>query len=531
MEPLIEKVDKTFAECDKPNSPGCALAVVKDGEIIYKKGYGVANLEYDIPITPKTIFHVASVSKQFTAMAIVLLAQEGKLSLEDDVRQYIPELPDFGETITIRHLIHHTSGLRDQWSLLEAAGWRLDDVITTDDVMELVRRQRELNFKPGAEYLYCNTGYTLLAVIAERVSGKSFRDFCDEHIFQPLGMHNTHFHDDHRTIVKNRAYSYSSKDEGGFQHAVLSYATVGATSLFTTVEDLSLWDQNFYDGTVGGATVTEEMETRGILNDGGQLRYAFGLNIGEYKGLKVVEHSGGDAGYRSHLMRFPEQRFSMAILCNLGTMNPSELARRVANIYLSNIFPEEEATKEEDVIKLSEEELASKAGVYYNATTVTVLRLEMREGKLVVARTRGPGQELLPFTKDLFRLATSPQTEVRFTKSTDGTLQMQWAREKDKPIIYEAVTAFTPTEEENAAYVGDYYSPELDVSCRVMLQEDQLVLKRRKYGESTLLPAFRDGFTIDGSLIVFSRDEKDNISGVRLTTGRVRNLKFIRRNV
>ena len=350
----------------------------------------------------------------------------------------------------------------------------MDDVITTDDILKLVRRQRELNFKPGAEYLYSNTGYTLLAVILERVSGKSFRDFCAEHIFQPLGMHNTHFHDDHRMIVKNRAYSYSPKDEGGFQHAVLSYATVGATSLFTTVEDLALWDQNFYDGTVGGKAVIEQMETRGVLNDGEQLRYAFGLNIGEYKGLKVVEHGGSDAGYRTYLMRFPEQHFSVAILCNLSTMRSGELARRVADIYLAymspeNWEPEEGAVEESDVIELSEEQLASKAGVYYRAATETVCRLEMRDGKLIIASARGPGQELLPLTNDRFRLATSPQTEIRFTPSADGTPQMHWMRGKDKPIIYDKVRVVTPTEEEKAAYVGDYYSPELDVSYTVIL--------------------------------------------------------------
>ncbi|MCW4036925.1 MAG: beta-lactamase family protein, partial [Candidatus Bathyarchaeota archaeon] len=204
---INKKIDEIFSEWDRTDSPGSALAVLKDGEIVYKRGYGMANLEYGIPITPTTIFHVASVSKQFTAFAVALLAQEGKLSLDDDVRRYVPDLPDFGETITIRHLIHHISGLRDQWELLIAAGWRMEDVIKTEDVLELVREQKELNFKPGSEYLYCNTGYTLMALIVERVSGKPFRDFCAERIFQPLAMENTHFHDDHKMIVENRAYS------------------------------------------------------------------------------------------------------------------------------------------------------------------------------------------------------------------------------------------------------------------------------------------------------------------------------------
>ncbi|UCH57693.1 MAG: beta-lactamase family protein [Candidatus Bathyarchaeota archaeon] len=520
-----KKVDEVFATWDKPDSPGCALAVMKDGEVIYKRGYGMANLEYGISITPTTIFHVASVSKQFTAMAVAILASEGKLSLDDNVRKHVQELPDFGEIITIRHLVHHTSGLRDQWALLVAAGWRMDDVITTGDVMELVREQRELNFEPGSEFLYCNTGYTLMAVIVERVSGKSFREFCAKRIFQPLGMDNTHFHDDHRMIVRNRAYSYAPKEENGFQHSVLSYATAGATSLFTTVEDLARWDQNFYGAAVGGKAVIEQMRTRGVLNDGEQIRYAFGLNITEYRGLRVVEHSGGDAGYRSHLMRFPEQCFSVTILCNLSNMSPSKLTRSVADIYLAHEFPDKKA--EEDIIKLSEEQLASKVGVYYNAATASTRRFEMREGKLVA--TFGPDFELLPLAEDHFKLAAYP-IEFRFTRSTeDGSLQLHQVIGRDKPVIYEAVTPVTLTKEEKAAYTGNYHSPELDVSYNVMLQDDQLVLKRRKHDETPLLPTIPDGFSANGVNLFFSRDERNNVSGFRLSSGRIRNLLFVRK--
>ena len=527
MDIMNEKVDEMFSEWDRTDSPGCALAVLKDGEIVYKQGYGMANLEYGIPITPTTIFHVASVSKQFTAFSVALLAQEGKLSVDDDVRKYVPDLPDFGETITIRHLIHHISGLRDQWELLIAAGWCMEDVIKTEDVLELIREQNTLNFKPGSEYLYCNTGYTLMALIVERVSGKPFRDFCAEHIFQQLAMKNTHFHDDHKMIVENRAYSYARKEEGGFQHSVLSYATAGATSLFTTVEDLARWDHNFYEANIGGKAVIEKMLTRGSLNDGEQITYAFGLNITEYRGLRVVEHSGGDAGYRSHLIRFPEQHFSVAILCNLATMRPSELARQVANLFLADDFPEEKAS--EEVIELSEEQLANKAGVYYSAATSSTCRLEMRDGKLVVAA--GPGFELLPIAEDRFRQAVYPM-EFRFTRSEeDGRLQLHQVMERGKPIVYEAVKPVTLTAEDKAAYTGNYYSPELDVSYRVELKEDQLVLWRRKYGKTPMLPTIQDGFSADRVDIFFSRDEEGNLSSFRLTSGRIRNLRFILRNI
>jgi CubicO group peptidase (beta-lactamase class C family) len=279
-----EQVDQLFTKWDKVETPGAAIAIIKDGKIIYSRGYGMANLEYDIPNTPATVFHIASVSKQFTAFAIYLLERENKLSLDDDVRRYLPELHDFGKAITIRQLLHHTSGLRDQWNLLALAGWRLEDVITQQDVLGLIWRQKELNFAPGEQMLYSNTGYTLLGLIVERVSGTSLSKFTQERIFQPLGMTHTHFQDDYGSLVKNRAYSYYTQ-EGGYKYIALSYSTVGPTSLFTTVEDLARWDQNFYDGRVGGEMVLDKMQAKGQLNNGRDINYASGLVIDEYRGL------------------------------------------------------------------------------------------------------------------------------------------------------------------------------------------------------------------------------------------------------
>ncbi|MDO8833939.1 MAG: serine hydrolase domain-containing protein, partial [Vicinamibacterales bacterium] len=249
---LATKVDKVFEGMDKPTSPGCAFGLVRDGRLVYARGYGMANLDHDIVITPSTVFHVASISKQFTASAIHLLAREGKLSLDDEARKYVPELPDFGSPVTIRHLIHHTSGLRDQWELLIMSGWRYSlDLITDDDVLQVLARQKDLNFRPGAEHLYCNTGYTLLAAIVTRVSGQSFRAFTTARLFKPLGMARTFFRDDHAEIIKGQAYGYVPGRDT-FRLSVTNFDTAGATSLHTTVEDMALWDRNFADGRVGG---------------------------------------------------------------------------------------------------------------------------------------------------------------------------------------------------------------------------------------------------------------------------------------
>jgi CubicO group peptidase (beta-lactamase class C family) len=319
------QVDEIFAAMDTPDSAGCAVSVMRRGAIIYRRGYGMANLEYGVPITPSSIFHVASVSKQFTAMALALLVAEGKVAWDDDIRRYVPEVPDYGKTITLEHLVHHTSGIRDQWSLLSMAGWRWEgDVVKQEDVLIIIARQNALNFDPGTTYLYSNTGFTLLAVVVERVSGKSLREFTQEQIFEPLGMRDTHFHDDHQRIVVNRAYAYAPDSVYGLRISIPDFAIVGASSLFTTVEDLAKWDRDFYTGQVGGPEVIEQLQTRGVLNNGEKIDYAFGLSHGTYRGLHTVGHGGADAGYRSDFLRLPDQEFSVCGAVQLPVQQPRQ---------------------------------------------------------------------------------------------------------------------------------------------------------------------------------------------------------------
>src|SRR5882724_5029116 len=282
---LRGKADKIFAQWDKPDSPGCELAVIKDGQIVYKRGYGMANLEHNIPMSPSSIMDTGSVSKQFTAMAVALLAEQGKLSLDDDIRKYLPEIPKYETPITIRHLIHHTSGIRDYLTLMSIAGTRDDAHYVDGEVMNLLARQKELNFKPGNEFLYSNSGYFLLSQIVKRASGKTLREFADENIFKLLGMTRTKFYDDHNEIVKNRAASYVPRSGGGFQIAATALDMVGDGNVFTCVEDLFLWDQNFYHNKLGkgGQELINQVLTTGTLNGGVKIDYAFGLVIGEYR--------------------------------------------------------------------------------------------------------------------------------------------------------------------------------------------------------------------------------------------------------
>lgn len=523
----IQKIDAIFAKWDKTLSPGCSLAVMKDGEIIYRRGYGMANLEYGIPNGSSTVFHIASESKQFAAMAIVLLAMEGKLSLEDDIRKYLPGVHDFGTKITIKNLVHHTSGLRDQWSMLEYAGWRDEDLYTDQDVMEILYRQGELNFQPGTDWIYCNTGFTALGAIVKALTGQTLAEFCQERIFKPLGMKNTHFHDDHTRIVNNRAYSYYPKGENGFQNAIMSFGTVGATGLHTTVEDWALWDEEQYQGKVVGKTALQQMHEKAVLNDGTILDYALGLHIGAYRSLNIVEHGGADAGYRSHLLRFPDQHFSVAILCNLNTLAPGMLARRVADVCLEeefNLAPNGNLV-DESPVQLSAQELAAKAGLYYEASSGMTMTLEYNEGHLTALT--GPGYPLEAISAERFRVVPMPSMKMDFRTNSQGKQTLIPSPEGTKPRVFEKVEPSSENKKNLTEFSGSYFSPEADNIFKLEVKDNGLFLVRKKFPTVALRSTVTDSFvTQDGWDLQFERDEKGKVSSFRLNTGRVLHLLF-----
>ena len=523
------KVDKLFEKMDRTISPGCALAAIKEGRIVYERGYGMADLDHNIPITPSTVFHVASMSKQFTAASILMLAQEGKLSLDDEVRKYVPELPDFGVPITIRQLVHHTSGLRDQWDLLDLAGWRYSlDLITDDDVLSIMSRQKDLNFPPGSKHMYCNTGYTLLAQVVKRVSGQSFREFTTSRIFRPLGMKSTHFRDDHAEIVKNMAYGYEPAKDA-FRISITNFDTVGATSLLTTVEDLALWDENFYNPRVGGPEMIKQMLEPGKLSNGEKLHYAFGLVIGTYRGLPTVDHGGADAGYRSDMIRFPDQHFTVACLCNLAVTNPSELTRKVADIYLANsMTPADQADAgTEKAVQLPQEKLTTKVGTYLNADGGRALRITLKDGKLwFTPGAEEDSFEMNALSENDFRLAIAPVNFKFEASKPGGPLRMILKGSEGKPEVFEAVPAFTPTASELSSYVGSYYSEELEPIYAVKVDDGKLTLHRLKNKPDALRPIARDLFAGSAGSLRFKRDAQGQVSGFVLNGDRVRNMRF-----
>jgi CubicO group peptidase (beta-lactamase class C family) len=418
--PAASHVDAIFAQWNKPDSPGTSVAVMRHGQLLLSKGYGQATLEYPVPITPDTIFHVASVSKEFTAMCLVLLEQDGKLSLEDDIHKYLPELPDYSHRVTIRQLLTHTSGIRDQWQTLALAGWRLDDVITQDQILRVLFRQKELNFEPGSRHLYSNGGYSLAAEIVHRVAGKGFDRFAEERIFQPLGMTRTHVHDDLTHVVPGRAYSYSL-NTGTWFNSPLNYANYGATSLFTTAPDLLKWLDNFRTAKVGGKAAVARLQEEATVADK-PVGYALGLSVGKYRGLRTVGHGGSDAGFRSFVLYFPDEELGVVVLSNAATFNSNQAANRVAEVFLeSEMQPAVSLAPNAPASQPSYEtaDLSAYTGTWWSDELETQYTIKLRDGKLIATHIHHGDITLTPIGKDRFRTNTWFMSEVKFV---DGAM-------------------------------------------------------------------------------------------------------------
>ncbi len=528
---LDPRIDSIFAAYDKRDSPGCAVAVQKNGHSLFAKGYGMASLEHDVPITPATAFYAASVSKQFTAFAVAMLAKQGKLSLDDDVRKWIPEVPDFGKTITIRQLIHHTSGLRDYFVLLRMTGWPADGPITEARFLDLVSRQKSLNFDPGTRHLYSNTGYVLLSILVERVSGQSLRDFADASIFRPLGMTNSHFRDDHTTLVKNRALAYSPQ-QNGWRINVPGFDVVGDGGLFTTVEDLAKWAHNFDSRSVGGDDVLAQVLTRGRLTTGDSIRYAFGLSHGVNGGRAVIEHGGAYGGYRTHLVRFPDQRLSVATLCNAGTAIAAALGHRVASVFLGDRIassgPSIPASTPASVpnLRLSRDQLTRYAGAYWDSTAEDLLRFELRDTALAIV---GSSTALVPVSQTTFRHSSAPITYT-FSAQGNGSLRLDVTSPTGGIDAYRRMLPPRADTANLAEYVGDYFSDELDTAWRIDLENGGLVVRQRALPDQALRPAFLDAFLSPAGVLRFTRNPHGRVAGFVVGAGRVTGFRFQVRN-
>jgi len=530
QDPQARRVDALFARFNERPSPGLAVAVVRDGKLLLSKGYGLANLEDRVPITSSTVFDIASVSKQFAGLAVAMLVEQGKVRLTDDIRKYIPELPDMGQTITVDHLLHHTSGLRDWPGTLGVAGWRMDDVISFDQILTMAYHQTTLNFTPGDEYTYSNTGYNLLAEMVARVTGQSFRAWTDAHLFKPLGMTSSVFRDDHTLVIPHRARGYARQPDSTFRQIPNNLMALGSSSLFSTVDDLAKWVMNFDDPVVGGRNAMAMTRTRGVLNNGSKIPYAFGISHGQYRGKPTVAHSGGWASFSTYLVHFPEQRFGVIVLGNSGIASPVRAAFDIADIYLDRELGARaaaDAPVPAKAVDVAPATLQQYTGTYKLGPGWYVrIRLDGRS-----LRTQASGENEFSMTaqSDSTFWVDAYGATITFPRDAAGKVTHLVYRDQRAPRMEE--TAATRTVR-LADYVGEYESAELQTTYIVEERAGSLVLRHRRHGTVPLTAGWDGDFTTPLwflKSVDFQRDASGSVTGfiVNVDT-RSRNIRFVK---
>ena len=528
------RADSVFQRFDRTDSPGCALGVYQDGKILYARGYGMASLENGIALSPRSVLDVGSISKQFTAMSILLLQKEGKLSLDDPLRKYFPEMPPYADKVTLRRALSQTSGLRDLYGLMGQTGRTFAG--DTVDALRIITRSAEPNYTPGERYLYTNSGWILAAQIVYRLTGKTLAEFAQERIFGPLGMHDTRYLADADLIIPDLATGYAPRGNG-YRVARSWYdgAIMGAGAVHTTVEDFGKWLDNYDEMTVGDRDIIRTMTAATLLNDGTPARsgatqaYAVGLNVGTLRGLRVISHGGVWAGYRGQFYRFPDQHFAVATFCNLTTSGPDSLARKVAAIYLENRMQPDVAKAWTVALagapraSVPDAALRSLAGVWRN-----VERGEVRRTRLVgdtLFALGGERTRMVPLGEGRFR--AGPTTELRFEGDEAAPSRMLVLTAGDTATFTRVDTvALTPAK--LGEYAGDYRNDEVEATQSWRVEKGELVVYANNRRLGVLEPSYRDGFTRGGSVIDVQRDAKGRITGYVVEAGRVRHLRFVR---
>ncbi len=529
------RVDSVFRAFDRTDSPGCALGVYQDNALVYARGYGMARLENGVPLSPRSVLDVGSISKQFTAMAILLLQQDGKLSIDEPIRKYIPEMPAYADRVTIRRALSQTSGLRDLYVMMQHSGrvFRGDSI----DALRIITRSAEPNYEPGERYLYTNSGWILAAQIVYRLTGKTLAQFAEERIFAPLGMRDTRYHGDAAAVIPGLATSYSPRAGGAFavSHSTYDGSIMGAGGVHTTVEDFGRWLANYETLVVGSREIIATMTTPTRLNDGspavsGQTAaYAVGLSVGTLRGLPVVSHGGSWAGYRGHFLRFPEHRFAVATFCNLSTSGPDSLARKVAGIYLGDRMHADSAALfvaalgAEPERPMAASALRPLVGVWRHFG-----RGEVRRTRLVgdtLFSVTGARTRMVPLGDGRFRVGDG--TEVRLVG--DGPVPSRMLiRTAGDTVTFVRADTVALTSAQLAAFAGEYRNEEVEATHSWRVEGAQLVLWIGDRRQGVLEPSYRDGFTRGTTVIDVQRDARGRIRGFVLQSGRVRNLRFTR---
>ena len=520
---VLARIDKAFLAASGAEGPGCAIGLARNGETVLTRAYGLANLEDGAANTPETIFESGSVAKQFTAASVILLALDGKLSLDDDIRKYLPEMHDFGKKISIRNLLTHTSGLRDWYMLADLEGAPAGrHVHSPASILEIASRQRTLNFEPGAEYLYSNTGYILASVIVQRVSGMPFAAFEKERIFKPLGMMHTEWREDFTKVVKGRATAYTGNARIGYTLDMPFTNVIGSGGLLTTVGDWLQWNA-FLDNPAalpGGAALVQSMTKQMVLNSGKQIPYALGVSVTSREGMKEISHSGSTGGYRTWLARYPDAHASIAVMCNGGDgVNPTALAQVALLAALGRTATVAAAPVR---VHVPVESLRRFDATFVGPTPEAIARFAVRDTMLV--QVLPATRPLIPVGENRFRAGA---TEIAFVPRAAGVERMLLISNGDT-TVYTPAPASLPTRSALAAYAGVYAGNELSGRIAVMARDSVLVLKMGPTDSLVVQPTIRDTFAGPGGTVQFARDGKGRVTSLGIWAGRVRNLRFTR---
>ena len=518
-------IDGLFSEWKKPNNPGGVVMVTHKNQIIFSQAYGLANIPYHIPNDKETVFNVGSISKQFTAMGIVLLQLEGKLSIDDAIQKYLPEMPQFKQTITIRHLLHHTSGLRSSPELFGLAGWREGDAITNEDVYRYLAKQVDLNFEPGSEYMYSNSGYILLAKIIENVTKQDFKSWMKENIFLPFQMNATFIEEDCSKLISNTAVSYTEIEPSVFKTIENNDLTYGASNVYSTSTDLSKWAKNFYETPKEWQRAFTMLETLEVLTSGRKNNYAFGIFVDDFFGNRRVQHTGAIAGFQSILYCYPDEDLEIVILSNFTSNQLFKIADQISQLFLDN----KSIAKKEEIainpVKLNSEVLKKYEGLYWNDTDNYSRKIYFENDILWYLRSNNKKSPLLPVSETEFQMGGINEKLV--IKFEDYSNTMKLISSNNSILKFTKYEDKAPTPEALKSYTGTYYSPELETSYTISLKDGKLYGYHSRFGEFEIRILKKDVLDWSGmSISKHIRDKKGNVLGFRITLNRIRNLWF-----
>lgn len=522
---LDQKIEAIFKAYHRDNGPGCAVLIVRDGKVVFKKGYGMANLEYDAPITPATVFDIASVSKQFTGYAISTLMGQGLLSPDDDIHKYLPDVPQFSSKITIRNLVHHTSGLRDWPEGLHAGGWRWDESFGWEDIQRMVRLQKDLDFPSGSEYQYSNTGYNLLAAIVAKVSGEPFPAWVNKHIFEPLGMHDSRVLTEFSTVIPRLASSYYH--EGSEYHKSTDQLTAwGSSSIFTTTEDLAKWVIYFQHGLDVHDPVILRMIETDTLNNGTRIGYAYGLDVSQDNGFRNIQHTGGWASFRTIISNYPDQHLGVIVLSNSGDFDSYQKARAVAGLFVKGLTAG--GSPGENIGSRPNRAVDTSALRRYLGTYLLgphwYVTFTLENGQMM-SQANGEAKFPAYMKSDTLMWVPDYNSSVAFLSVTDKAQVIRYHGHVSPRVEQVDVSRLVLSD-----YTGEYYCPELEITYGITLVDGKLMVHQMRLGDFALDPDLivKDGFNGSAGAMHFVRDERGAVNGFMLSGGRIRNIRFVK---